>query len=573
MRLAEAEGLWTPGALRGSRGPQFAPHDLDADREGLIKLAEWCQRFSPLVGLEGTDCLRIEVTGCAHLFGGEWGLARRVLHDFRRCGLRAQIALADTAGAAWAAARYGKGGWHDGKGGWHDLRAAMVVAHDTSGGRGWTERSEGSPGTSAETRTMIDHKSEISDLRSEIPEDSNSSIRNLQSAIRNTQSPSPRSQLRWERDAIRIVPPGEQQRAMNTLPVEALRLPVETVSLLHTLSLRCLGQLFDLPRSTLPARFGPELLERIDQALGRISEPIVAVRPQPPVSADWTLPAPTADRCALGNAVSRLIRQVVQRLVPRHEGVQELEVRFRQTDGQATSLIVGTVQPTASWQHLLNLALTQLEQAQLLGEVLSVTVVARSIAPLPCDQPQLLESALPQKNRRALAQLADRLTTRLGRDHVVQPVLHADPQPELAVHWGEDIRSIGRSAGSRRRPELEREPPGSTRRTAGPNPAARWGDSKFGFQGSSFSARPLQLLPEPEPIDVDCTAGSPVRVTRGGHVHQVATCCGPERIESGWWRGADVQRDYFRVDTAEGLRLWMFRRIEQQDWFLHGEFE
>jgi protein ImuB len=64
-----------------------------------------------------------------------------------------------------------------------------------------------------------------------------------------------------------------------------------------------------------------------------------------------------------------------------------------------------------------------------------------------------------------------------------------------------------------------------------------------------------------------------VRVVRGGRVQQVVACCGPERIETGWWRGADVQRDYFRVDTSEGSRLWVFRRMGQDDWFLHGEFD
>jgi protein ImuB len=48
---------------------------------------------------------------------------------------------------------------------------------------------------------------------------------------------------------------------------------------------------------------------------------------------------------------------------------------------------------------------------------------------------------------------------------------------------------------------------------------------------------------------------------------------GPERIETAWWRGRSVRRDYYRVETAEGSRYWLFRRLTDGQWFLHGEFE
>ena len=79
--------------------------DLDADRQLLTEVAEWAQRFSPIVGLEeaiAPTCLFIDTTGGAACFGGEDALLRKAADDFRANGWAAAIALADTIGAAWA---------------------------------------------------------------------------------------------------------------------------------------------------------------------------------------------------------------------------------------------------------------------------------------------------------------------------------------------------------------------------------------------------------------------------------------------------------------------------------------
>jgi protein ImuB len=47
---------------------------------------------------------------------------------------------------------------------------------------------------------------------------------------------------------------------------------------------------------------------------------------------------------------------------------------------------------------------------------------------------------------------------------------------------------------------------------------------------------------------------------------------GLERVESGWWDGADVARDYFLAETPGGERLWVYRDRRSRDWFLHGLF-
>ena len=86
-------------------------YDPAADRAALEKLAAWCGRFSPLVGLDDSaapDSLLLDVTGLAHLFGGEGSLAKRVVRDFAHRGLAVRVAVADTIGAAWAVSHFGQ---------------------------------------------------------------------------------------------------------------------------------------------------------------------------------------------------------------------------------------------------------------------------------------------------------------------------------------------------------------------------------------------------------------------------------------------------------------------------------
>jgi protein ImuB len=65
----------------------------------------------------------------------------------------------------------------------------------------------------------------------------------------------------------------------------------------------------------------------------------------------------------------------------------------------------------------------------------------------------------------------------------------------------------------------------------------------------------------------------PRKIRRGGEEHVVVRSWGPERIETGWWRGHDIQRDYYIVETEQGTRWWIFRRHADRHWFLHGCFE
>jgi protein ImuB len=67
--------------------------------------------------------------------------------------------------------------------------------------------------------------------------------------------------------------------------------------------------------------------------------------------------------------------------------------------------------------------------------------------------------------------------------------------------------------------------------------------------------------------------GPPLRFRFCRGEYQVAHTWGPERIETGWWRGRTVGRDYYQIETTTGQRFWLFRRLRDGKWFMHGRFE
>jgi len=109
--MAAAEGL-SPGlTLADARAllPQLAVADADppADAAALAMLADWCGRYTPWAATDGEDGLRLDITGSAHLFGGEAAMLAEILRRFTGFGITARGAIADTPAAAWAWARHG----------------------------------------------------------------------------------------------------------------------------------------------------------------------------------------------------------------------------------------------------------------------------------------------------------------------------------------------------------------------------------------------------------------------------------------------------------------------------------
>ncbi|MEP3277931.1 MAG: DNA polymerase Y family protein [Stappiaceae bacterium] len=113
-RLAQTQGIKRDETVSDARSRvpnlEIFPADKEADQALLAGLADWCDRYTPLVALDGEDGLMLDISGCAHLFGGETSLIDDLIIRLKGQGFTAKAAIADTAAAAWAFARYSNGG-------------------------------------------------------------------------------------------------------------------------------------------------------------------------------------------------------------------------------------------------------------------------------------------------------------------------------------------------------------------------------------------------------------------------------------------------------------------------------
>jgi protein ImuB len=347
---------------------------------------------------------------------------------------------------------------------------------------------------------------------------------------------------------LHIVPSGGAAAAVRPLPVGALRLPEEVTGRLHSLGIYQVEQLEALPRGELLSRFGPELLRRWDQATGRLGESLPVYRPSPELAAGCWLEYPTTRRETVERTLQELIQRVGQLLLYHGQGALRLTCRLDCPPGRPVELCVGLFQPAASAQYLFPLAAMQLERTTLPAAVAAIHVTASLCAPLEYRQQELFSDLPPRQQPRHLAQLIDRLSSRLGGRAVVRARLVPDAQPELAYRYdplGGGARGRPRR-GTARQPAVVTAPP-----------------------------RPLRLLPRPVALSVVSIVpdGPPLKFSAAGGEHEVARTWGPERIETGWWRHRPVGRDYYRVETAAGRRFWLFRRLRDGQWFMQGMFE
>jgi len=253
-----------------------------------------------------------------------------------------------------------------------------------------------------------------------------------------------------------------------------------------------------------------------------------------------------------------------------------LEINNRQSTIDNLPLSVGLFQPTADAKRLFDLVQLQLERLRIGSPVTAIDVAASLTAPLePRKQATLFELDGDARRPRRLAALVERLGSRLGSRAVVGVRLRSEAQPELSWHYDplvggqRNLARISRHTG---------QPANSVpllRRSSAECSLSSGTACKQAVAHDELPPRPLRLLPRPLPVAVTSIApdGPPLRFQLDGCVYEVARSWGPERIETGWWRGRPVGRDYFRVETAAGGRFWLFRRLRDGKWFLHGMFE
>jgi len=525
MSLAEAMAVLA--VAHGSRACHVAevePDDPAADREALERIARWCRRFSPTVGIEEVvagepECLHLDVTGTAGFFGGEESLVRTTVWTLAARGVHARAAIADTPAAAWAAARH-----TDAVARLLHQNAPLVVRRAVEG--------SSSPGVRLASRR---HR-------------------------------------RWA-----VVPRGEAAARLAELPIAALRIDEATAAAIAEVGIDTIGGVLALSPRSLASRFPPLLRRRLAEFQGHVAEPIVPpggeALPQESQAFDFPVRTVDLDEQQLLGLIDGLVGRCLAPLVARGEGVLALQVRLEHGARMAvapTVIDVGLFRPTASRQHLVELVRLRLARQRLPVEIDGVAVEVIAAGAVACRQRLLfgggvggLESSDADAE---VAMLLDRLAGRLGRTAVFEPQVVGDAQPEHAWIAAPPARPRQPAARDDSRAPRDRVSRSGARGYAVPRPMPG-------------GRRPIWMPPRPVPLDgpegeVMAVApdGPPARFRLGDVPHRIVQAHGPERIETAWWRGPTVRRDYYVVETDSGERFWLFRRLRDGGWFLHGMF-
>jgi protein ImuB len=356
------------------------------------------------------------------------------------------------------------------------------------------------------------------------------------------------------------VPPGEVERFLRSLPVACLRLPSETADLLARLGIESVEQLMSLERSAIFTRFGPLLLRRLDQALGRRPEVIVAHRVPDDVQASLAFDYPTSRLDLVNDVLARLTQRIHETLRGRNQGARWIECVLYREAASPLRLEVGLCRPSHSPEHIAALLLPLLERTPIDGLVYAMTLRVSSAEPLVDRHAEFFETE-SQEAGKSLAILLDGLSSRLGPQAVTRARLVPDAQPEYACCF-EPLIEI---------PAQRQREPAIGRATAN---SRKTKHDRLLQSPSSLLRRPVRLG-KPKPIDAVSVIpeGPPIRIFWAGTEYRVLHAWGPERVETGWWRGEDVRRDYYLAATHLGNRFWIFRRRDDDRWFLHGCFD
>ena len=527
MGLSDARAI-CPGLLTRPAAPEALAGFLRA-------LCRWAERFSPLVGTDLGPSLALDATGVAHLFGGESAMLEAIVAALAERGLTARAAIADTKGAAWALAHYG------------DAPTALA-------------------------------------------------------------------------------PPGQGRQAIGALPVTALRIAPETAEGLATVGLTTIEPLTRMPRGALARRFGIETMRRLDQALGAEPEPVAPERPLPAFSARLTLPEPIGLVADVTAALEILLERLCGQLETHRMGARRLRLVARRVDGADQRAEIRLARPARDPMRLRDLFAPKLAEIDSGFGIDALRLAAPEVEPL---KPAQLGRNQRESEAAKLADLVSRLGNRIGFENVVRflpaeshaperaqtvaAAAHSEPEPwpatgrpprpltlfppeRLGAAPPPDREADWRGANGAQGPihpngEGSRHPPPGTLSLLGepgdPPPALaaqdRCRSRPQGVAGSLPRGRGSEEMPR-HPSSVAASgsrAGGlpPPAFTWRGRRLTTARAHGPERLAPEWWLDdpawASGLRDYWRVETVEGPRLWLFHTPDDlagPAWYAQGCF-
>ncbi len=337
-----------------------------------------------------------------------------------------------------------------------------------------------------------------------------------------------------------VIAEGEVAHGIGHLPVSALRINGNTAQALARVGLRQIADLIPLPRAPLAKRYGPGLVLRLDQALGVQPEPVAPDAEKPHFGVRMTVPEPIGLQADVMAAVTRLLDRLCESLGHHHRGARRVRLELHRVDRETALIDIGLARPMRDADRIAALFAKGVEEVDAGFGIDALRLVAHVTDPLP---PEQLGRSHTTKQDDALADLFSRLGNRLGFDRVLRLLPAESKIPE---------RSFLLSPAAYSRAEA---------------PAPHHGPD-----------RPFLMFP-PEPVTASLLRqpGHPPATFRWRRMRfTTLRATGPERITPEWWfddpAWRNGMRDYWRIETREGPRLWLFHTPQVPNWYAQGEF-
>jgi protein ImuB len=378
---AEAAGLRQGQPLRDATAmcPKLLtkPADPLAEADFLTVLRRWAGKFSPWVAEEKPASLVIDLTGCAHLFGGEAQLLAEVEQDCAGLGLTVRAGVADTRGAAWALARFA------------DQQAEPVRNGDA-----------------------IDQEARATRSRA------------VKRRGWERGGPPPGKATGFTPQGL-IAAPGAARQALANLPLSALRLSPQALEGLSRLGLTRVSEVMDMPRAPLARRFGADTLRRIDQALGLEPEPVAPSRAPLHFATRLTLPDPIGTGPDITAGLDRILPPLCAKLVAAGRGARRVRMQAFRVDGQIQRIEVGLARPANEPDRIRPLLLLKLDQIDPGFGIDCLRVEALETEPIYAVQHRghadaSAAAVARQTEDTAMVDLIGKLGARLGTDCVIR---------------------------------------------------------------------------------------------------------------------------------------------------------
>lgn len=335
-----------------------------------------------------------------------------------------------------------------------------------------------------------------------------------------------------------IVADGRLAEGIGHLPVAALRVDHATAEGLARVGLARIADLIPLPRAPLARRLGPGLVLRLDQALGAQAEPVAAQPDAPQFSVRMTLPEPIGLQSDVRAGLDRLLDRLCAKLARHRMGARRLRLELRRVDHGAAQVEIGLARPMRDPARIAVLFARRLDEIDSGFGIDALRLSASVVEPMA---PEQLGGGPAIRHDDALADLLSSVGNRIGFDRVLRLL----PATSLISE-----RSFLLAPAAYSSPE--------------PVPC------RAGL------LRPITLFP-PEPVSA--ASGHPPATFRWRRMRLTTLrATGPERITPEWWFDDPAWRsglrDYWRVETREGPRLWLFvtPQTGRGDWYVQGEF-